>query len=85
MPAAITLIISQDYLESPHSLDAKEKERFCYRKRKEKKNYAGSENHSPHEVKEKKAIFVPSTVKLLYRRQKRSSRRGPEQSTRRRK
>ena len=53
MPAAITLIISQDYLESPHSLDAKEKERFCYRKRKEKKNYAGSENHSPHEVKEK--------------------------------
>jgi hypothetical protein len=23
------------------------------RKRKEKENYAGSENHSPHEVKEK--------------------------------
>jgi hypothetical protein len=59
--------------------------RPAFRKRKEKKNYAGSENHSPHEVKEKKAIFVPSTVKLLYRRQKRSSRRGPEQSTRRRK
>jgi hypothetical protein len=36
----------------------------------EKKNYAGSENHSPHEVKEKLAILVPSTVKLLYRQTK---------------
>jgi hypothetical protein len=35
---------------------------------KEKK-YAGSENHSPHEVKNKKATLVLSTVKLLNRRQ----------------
>jgi hypothetical protein len=36
------------------------------KKRKEKKNYVGSENRFPYEVKEKKATLVPSTVILLY-------------------
>jgi hypothetical protein len=33
---------------------------------KEKKNYAGSENHSPHEDKEKEATLIPNTVKFLF-------------------
>jgi hypothetical protein len=38
--------------------------------RKEKKNYAGSENYSPHRLR--KSTVVPSTVKLLYRQTKKA-------------
>jgi len=47
---------------------------ICSR-RKEKKNYAGSENHSPHKLR-KGSTLVPSTVKLLHREKERKNQWG---------
>jgi hypothetical protein len=36
------------------------------------RNYAGSKNHSPHWIKEKKATLISGTVKVLYRQTKKA-------------
>jgi hypothetical protein len=48
------------------------KHQSCYVQLAGKKNYAGSENHSPYCNKEKKATLVPSTVALRYQQTKKA-------------
>ena len=46
-----------------------------HKKNRKRKNYAGSKNHSPHQLR-KKATLVPSTVKLLHREKERNNQWG---------
>jgi hypothetical protein len=55
------------------------------KKEKERKTTQAVKTTPHMKLRKKKATLVPSTVKLLYRRQKRPSQGGPEQSTRRNK